>query len=141
MGIMDKRLGAIAALGLIAITVSTFNGSALSSPLLPSQEEPNIFSAQICRDRAVISIIKSSIDYLLKTKTAIAKGMQTDDIRLEEVMVDKRVMFCSMTISAKGITEVEQYVIGPTDDSYLIVFGGSKSSRLFPKEIPMRPNQ
>jgi hypothetical protein len=32
-----------------------------------------------------------------------------------------------------------RFVIGPKDDTYLIVLGGNKGSRLFPKEITMRP--
>jgi hypothetical protein len=56
---------------------------------------------------------------------------------MDAVFVDHHAVYCSMTIVAKKIVEAVRFVIGPKDDSDLIVLGGNKGSRLFPKEITM----
>jgi hypothetical protein len=43
--------------------------------LLPSQDAEGFFTAKICQDRYVLSIIGLTIDALLQTKSVIAKGM------------------------------------------------------------------
>ena len=58
---------------------------------------------------------------------------------MDAVFVDHHAVYCSMTIAAKKIVEAVRFVIDPKDDSDLIVLGGNKGSRLFPKEITMRP--
>jgi hypothetical protein len=64
--------------------------------------------------------------------------MQADDIRLEAVSVDRRAVYCSITIAAKKVVEPVTYIVGPKDGSYLIVLGGN-GLRLFPQEITMKP--
>jgi hypothetical protein len=118
----------------LSMTVNSFAAS-----LLPSQEDPNVYAVSICQDRRVLSLIKSSIDRVLQTKTIIAKGMQADDIHLEAVFTTKGSVVCSMTVQAKGVSESVSYVIGPNDGSYLIVFGGDKGSKLFPESLRLRP--
>jgi|PersoiStandDraft_1058852.scaffolds.fasta_scaffold66662_2 hypothetical protein len=122
---------------LISIMLSI--NAAFSAPLLPSQDEANVFTVKICQDREVLSIIASSVEAILKTKVVIANGMQADDIHLDAVFVDQHAVYCSMTIAAKNVVEAVRFIIGPKDDSYLIVFGGNKGSRLFPKEVTMKP--
>ncbi len=108
--------------------------AAQSEPLLPSQDDPNIFSVQICQDRMVVSAIKSAVDAILKTDVLIAKGMQTDDMHLDGVYVDERLVYCSMTMTAKRITDNVRYIIGVRGNSYVIIVGGNVGSKLFPKD-------
>jgi hypothetical protein len=119
-----------------------------SSPLLPSQEQSNSFNVRICRDREVLSALKTAAASMLKAKVIIAKGngpdwsgYQPDDIHLEAVSVspeEKSAVFCSVTIAAKGITERIIYVVGTTSKSWLVTFGGNTGSgmgghKLFPE--------
>ncbi len=77
----------------------------------------------MCRDRQVLATIKSVAAAILKTKVIVAKGdgpewsgYRPDDIRLEAVSPlgeDKGAIFCSVTITAKGITERVLYAVGP----------------------------
>ena len=121
-------------LGLRASVVPAF-----SETLLPSQDTRDFFTAKICQDRYVLSIIGSSIDSVLNAKSVLAKGMQADDIRLEAVNAKDNAVLCSMTVAAKGVVETVTYVIAPEDKSFMIVLSGSKGSKLFPHDITMRP--
>jgi NADH:ubiquinone oxidoreductase subunit K len=112
---------------------------AQSPSLLPSQDNPDLFSVKICQDRQVLSIIASSASAMLKTKVVIANGMQADDIHLDGVYVNERVVYCSMTMAANRVTDTVRYIIGSKDNSYLILLGGNKGSKLFPKEISLEP--
>jgi hypothetical protein len=130
------------------------SSASFSSPLLPSQEQPNFFNVRICRDRQVLAALKTAAAAMLKTNVVIAKGngpewsgYQPDDIHLEAVSLssaEKNAVFCSVTISAKGITERIIYVVGTTSDSWLIRFGGDTGSgagghKLFPGPITIEP--
>ena len=114
---------------------------AQSTSLLPSQDDSNLFSVKICQDREVLSIIASSASAILKTKVIIANGMQADDIHLDGVYVNEHAVYCSMTIAANKVVDNVRYIIGPKDNSYRIVLGGNKGSRLFPQEILLTPNR
>lgn len=112
---------------------------AQSASLLPSQDDPDLFSVKICQDRGVLSTIASSASAILKTKIVIANGMQADDIHLDGVYLNEHVVYCSMTIAANKVVEPVRYIIGPKDNSYLVVLGGNKGSKLFPTEILLKP--
>ena len=126
-----------------------WSGASLAAPLLPSQEEPNSFDVRICRDRQVLSAIKTVADNLMKTKTILAKGSpdgsgwDPEDIHLETV--SEGAVFCSVTISANEVTERIVYTVGPDPDhSWLVKFGGDYGSgggghKLFPQSIIVRP--
>jgi hypothetical protein len=123
--------------------------ASLSSPLLPSQDQPNFFNVRICRDRQVLSALKAAAVSTLKTNVIIAhgngaewSGYEPNDIHLEAVSLspddERNSVFCSVTISAKGITERIVYVILATSDSWLVRFGGDSGSamgghKLFPE--------
>jgi hypothetical protein len=111
----------------------------IAERLLPSQDGEGFFTAKICQDRQVLSIIGSSIDAVLHSKAVLAKGMQADDIRLEAVNAYQGAVLCSMTVAAKGLVETVTYVIRAERDSFFIVLSGSRGSKLFPNEITMRP--
>jgi hypothetical protein len=113
--------------------------STMAQTLLPSQDIDGFFTVKICQDRQVLSIIGSSIDAVLHTKSVLAKGMQADDIRLEAVNTKQGAVLCSMTVAAKGVVETVTYVIRSEGDSFFIVLSGNKGSKLFPNEITMRP--
>jgi len=133
-----------------------WTSASFSNPLLPSQEQPNFFNVRICRDRQVLVALKTAAVSTLRAKVIIAKGKgpawsgyQPDDIHLEAVSLspeEKNAVFCSVTISAKGITERIVYVVGTTSDSWLVRFGGNSGSgmgghKLFPKRpITVEPN-
>jgi hypothetical protein len=64
---------------------------------------------------------------------------------------DKSAIFCSVTITAKGITERVVYSVGPTgtpgsyDDSWIVKFGGDLGPhggghKLFPEMIQVEPS-
>jgi hypothetical protein len=130
----------------LLVAVVTFCASlnmmhAQSASLLPSQDDPNLFSVKICQDREVLSVIASSASAILKTKVVIANGMRADDIHLDGVYVNEHAVYCSMTIAANKVVDNVRYIIGPKDNSYRIVLGGNKGSRLFPQEILLTPNQ
>src|SRR5260370_17391507 len=102
-----------------------------SNPLLPSQEEPNFFNVRICRDRQVLSALKTAAASTLRTKVITPKGngpdwsgYEPDDIHLEAVSLPltKNEVFCSVTISAKGILERILYLATPTSDSSIASF-------------------
>ena len=112
---------------------------AITSTLLPSQETDGLFSAQICRNRQVLSIIGSSIDAVLDTNAVLANGMQADDIRLEAVNAMQPAVLCSMTVAAKGVVETVTYAIRAEGNSFIIVLSGNKGSELFPSPITMKP--
>ena len=109
--------------------------AAQSEPLLPSQDDPNVFSVKICQDRTVVAAIKSTADKVLKTDVLIAKGMQADDMHMDGVYVDERLVYCSMTMTAKRVTGNVRYIIGLKGNSYVIILGGNAGSKLFPKEV------
>jgi hypothetical protein len=88
-----------------------------------------------------VSAIKSAADKILKTDVLIAKGMQTDDMHLDGVYVDERLVYCSMTMTAKHITDNVRYIIGLKGNSYVIIVGGNVGSKLFPKEVVINPLQ
>src|SRR6266498_3715027 len=81
------------------------SSASFSSPLLPSQEQPNFFNVRICRDRQVLAALKTAAAAMLKTNVVIAKGngpewsgYQPDDIHLEAVSLssrEKNAVFCS----------------------------------------------
>ena len=113
--------------------------ASLSNPLLPSQEEPNFFNVRICRDRQVLSALKTAAASTLRTKVIIANGSgadwsgyEPDDIHLEAVSLslNKNEVFCSVSISAKGIIERIVYVVSTTSDSWVVRFGGTTGSEL-----------
>jgi hypothetical protein len=126
-----------------------------TAPLLPSQEKPNFFNVRICRDREVLAALKTAATNMLRTKVIVAmgdgpkwSGYQPDDIHMEAVSLsadEKNGVFCSVTISAKGITERILYVVGTTSDSWLVRFGGDLGPgggghKLFPKgPITVKP--
>jgi len=91
-----------------ALAATLLASSAHAQSLLPSQESRNFFSVKICRDRQVLSGIKTAATHALKTKVIVAygdgpdwSGYQPEDIRLEAVAADKNGVFCSVTISVK----------------------------------------
>jgi len=123
----------------IYVTALACIDSTIAETLLPSQDTAGFFTARICQDRQVLSIIGSSLDAVLHTKTVLAKGMQADDIRLEAVNANNGAVLCSITVAAKDLIETVTYVIRAEGDSFIIVLSGNKGSKLFPNEITMRP--
>jgi len=139
-----------------------WSGAGFASPfLLPSQDTPNFYNAKMCRDRQVLSALKTAATNTLKTKVIVARGdgpkwsgYQPDDIHLEAVSIlseHKRAIFCSVTITARGITERVIYSVGPTDtrasygDSWIVKFGGDLGPhggghKLFPETIEVAPS-
>ena len=115
--------------------------AAQSEALLPSQDDPNVFSVKICQDRTVVAAIKSTADKVLKTDVLIAKGMQADDMHMDGVYVDERLVYCSMTMTAKRVTDNVRYIIGLKGNSYVIILGGNLGSKLFPKDVVIGPVQ
>jgi hypothetical protein len=142
------------------VWISTLVLGALScagaSPLLPSQDNPNFFSVRICRDRHVLSALKTGAVRTLKADVVIAKGegsnwtgYRPDNVHLEAISIspdDRNAVFCSVTISAKGVSERIVYAVGTTLDSWLVRFGGDLGSetgghKLFPEgPITVEPN-
>ena len=54
--------------------ILVWSGSAFGSPfLLPSQEESGLYNVRICRDRQVLSGIKTAADRILKTKAGCSR--------------------------------------------------------------------
>ncbi len=52
-----------------------WSGAGLASPfLLPSQDTPNFYNAKMCRDRQVLSALKTAATNTLKTKVIVAGG-------------------------------------------------------------------
>jgi hypothetical protein len=117
---------------------------------LPSQDQPTFFNVRICRDRQVLSALKAAAGSTLKANVIVAYGKGADwsgydanDIHLEAVSVspndERNSVFCSVTISAKGITERIVYVVSGTLGSWHVQFGGRESRSemgghaLFPK--------
>src|SRR6266851_3134713 len=47
--------------------------ASFSNPLLPSQEEPNFFNVRICRDRQVLSALKTAAASTLRAKGIIER--------------------------------------------------------------------
>ena len=134
-----------------ALAAALLASSAHAQSLLPSQESRNFFSVKICRDRQVLSGIKTAATHALKTKVIVANGdgpdwsgYQPEDIRLEAVAADKNGVFCSVTISANEITERVVYAIGPDPDhSWSVKLGGDygpgSGKLLFPQSWTIRP--
>jgi hypothetical protein len=68
-----------------------WSGAGFASPfLLPSQDTPNFYNAKMCRDRQVLSALKTAATSTLKTKVIVAggdgakwSGYQPDNIHLE----------------------------------------------------------
>ena len=139
-----------------------WSGAGLASPfLLPSQDTPNFYNAKMCRDRQVLSALKTAATTTLQTKVIVAggdgpewSGYQPGDIHLEAVSIlskDKGAIFCSATVTAKGITERVVYSVGPTGapgsygDSWIVKFGGDLGPhggghKLFPEMIQVEPS-
>jgi hypothetical protein len=124
--------------------------ASLSDPLLPSQDQPTFFNVRICRDRQVLSALKAAASNTLKADVVLAhgkgskwSGYDPNDIHLEAVSLSpddqRNSVFCSVTISAKGITERIVYVVSGTLGSWHVRFGGGESRSemgghaLFPK--------
>jgi hypothetical protein len=135
-----------------ALAAALLASSAHAQSLLPSQESRNFFGVRICRDRQILSAIKTLATNALKTKVIVAhgdgpnwSGYQPDDIRLEGVLADKSAVFCSVTISANETTERVVYVVGPDPDhSWSLKLGGdygpgSGSHILFPRQWKITP--
>ena len=55
-------------------------------------------------------------------------------MHLDGVYVDERLVYCSMTMTAKRITDTVRYIIGLKGNSYVIIVGGNVGSKLFPKD-------
>jgi hypothetical protein len=135
-------------IGLIFGTL-LWPSASLSSPLLPSQDQPTFFNVRICRDRQVLSELKAAASSTLKANVTIAhgkgpkwSGYDPNDIHLEAVSLspddERNSVFCSVTISAKGIIERIVYVIGATPDAWVVRFGGNSGTgmgghKLFPE--------
>ncbi len=72
-----------------------WSGAGFASPfLLPSQDTPNFYNAKMCRDRQVLSALKTAATNTLKTKVIVAggdgpkwSGYQPDNIHLEAVSI------------------------------------------------------
>ena len=135
-----------------ALAAALLASSAHAQSLLPSQESRNFFGVRICRDRQILSAVKTGATNALKTKVIVAhgdgpnwSGYQPDDIRLEGVLADQSAVFCSVTISANEITERVVYVVGPDPDhSWSVELGGdygpgSGSHILFPRQWKITP--
>jgi hypothetical protein len=135
-----------------ALAAALLASSAHAQSLLPSQESRNFFGVRICRDRQILSAVKTGATNALKTKVIVAhgdgpdwSGYQPDDIRLEGVLADQSAVFCSVTISANEITERVVYVVSPDPDhSWLVELGGdygpgSGSHILFPRQWKITP--
>jgi hypothetical protein len=114
--------------------------ASFSDPL-PSQDQPTFFNVRICRDRQVLSALKAAARSTLKADVILAhgkgskwSGYDPNDIHLEAVSVspdnEKNSVFCSVTISAKGITERIVYVISGTLESWQVRFGGESRSEM-----------
>ena len=127
--------------------------------LLPSQEKPNFFNRRMCRDHDVLSGILTAALQSLQTKVTVAgsdgkkRPYNPDDVHLEAVSVlgdGMGAIICSVTISAKGITERVAYAVGPEGapgaygNSWVIKFGGDLGPggggghKLFPEMIQVR---
>ena len=135
-------------IGLIFGTL-LWPSASLSSPLLPSQDQPTFFNVRICSDHQVLSELKAAASSMLKTNVTIAhakgpkwSGYDPNDIHLEAVSLspddDRNSVFCSLTISAKGITERMVYVVAGTLSSWNVRFGGRNGPatgghKLFPE--------
>jgi hypothetical protein len=137
------------------------DGQLSSRFLLPSQETSNFYNARMCRDHKVLSGILTAAISNLNTQVTVAgsDGPKTaydpNDIRLEAVSIlsdDKAAVFCSVTISAKGITERVLYSVGPDgapgsySNSWVLKFGGDHGPQgggheLFPGTIQVRPSK
>jgi hypothetical protein len=150
--------------GMISFVAAVlFSGccSAQTIFLLPSQDTPNFYNVRMCRDHKVVSGILTAAISILKTKVTVAGSdgpkteHQPDDIRLEAVSIlsdGKSAIFCSVTISANGITERVAYSVGPDNapgsygNSWVLKFGGDQRSvgggnKLFPEMIQARPGE
>jgi len=112
--------------------------ASLSDSLLPSQDQPTFFNVRICRDRQVLSVLKAAAGSTLKADVILAhgkgskwSGYDPNDIHLEAVSLspddETNSVFCSVTISAKGITERIVYVVSVTLGSWHVRFGGGES--------------
>src|SRR4051812_29767431 len=98
----------------VALVAIFWARPSLSSSLLPSQDQPNFFNVRICRDRQVLSALKAGAIRTLNANVVIAHGngpkwtgYHPEDIHLEAVSIspdERNEVFCSVTISAKGIT-------------------------------------
>jgi hypothetical protein len=123
--------------------------ASLSGALLPSQDQPTFFNVRICRDRQVLSALRAAAVSTLKANAIIShakgpkwSGYDPNDIHLEAVSLSpddgRNSVFCSVTISAKGITERIVYIIVATSESWLVRFGGDSGPaigghKLFPE--------
>lgn len=87
----------------------------------------------------MVSAIGSSADRVRETSVVVAKRVREDDMHLDAVVTGQRLVYCSMTIRARRITDNVRYIIGHGDTSYVIILGGNEGSRLFPKEVTISP--
>jgi len=102
----------------------------------------------MCRNHDVLSGILTTAIHILQTKVTVAgsDGPKTpydpDDVHLEAVSAlgdGKGAIICSVTISAKGITERIAYAVGLSgtpgsyENSWVIKFGGALHSNCLPR--------
>ena len=105
---------------------------AQSTSLLPSQDDPNLFSVKICQDREVLSIIASSASAILKTKVIIANG-KADDIHLDGVYANEHgLLFYDH--SANKVVDNVRYIIGPMIPVSYRIRAAIKVQDYFPKK-------
>jgi hypothetical protein len=123
----------------IGALLSFLTGPVLAANLLPSQSDPGLFTAKICQDPEVLSLVKAYTNAKLRGSTAIGKTMQADDTHLEAVLPAKNLVGCSIMISTSTVEDAVAYVVGPEHDSYKIVIGGDHS-KLFPSPGTIRPH-
>jgi hypothetical protein len=91
---------------------------------------------------AAVSTLKANV-IIGRAKGPKWSGYEPNDIHLEAVSLspddEKNSVFCSVTISAKGITERMVYVVAGTLGSWNVKFGGRNGPatgghKLFPEE-------
>jgi hypothetical protein len=145
---------------IIALGVFLWSGELFADPfLLPSQEEPNFYSAKMCENREVLAAIRTAASMTLNEHVILAHGKgpnwagyQPDDVHLEAVstLPEGKAIFCSMTITARQITERLLYSVrhktsGSNKNSVIIKFGGDLGPKgggheLFPETIEIEPS-
>jgi hypothetical protein len=145
---------------IVALGVLLWSGELFADPfLLPSQEEPNFYNAKMCENREVLAAIKTAASMIFNQYVILAHGKgqnwagyQPDDVHLEAVstLPEGKAIFCSMTITARQITErllysVGQKTSGSNKNSLIIKFGGDLGPlgggrKLFPETIEIEPS-
>jgi hypothetical protein len=77
-GTMILRIVMLAA--VILAGASAPAATAGAAPLLPSQEEPKVFSVKMCENAGVLANVKSALEEYLKTEVTLGR-----DVRLQSV--------------------------------------------------------